>query len=1009
MDTIHEDDGHPKRHGSKVQEDHPKRTGSGLSMFSLKRRSLLSFGRKSHDPILNGDDGNSDNAKRSAHRQNSSEASSVSAAGAGENGSQTTTDRLSRQSGRSNGSASKDEKYKMRQTMEQSIKLRRMESDNRAALTETELQRSRYGLVSTLPTETVQRLESLTETTEPGTELSFKARLHAIRSMSSRLAFLILRHQCLTVQGVLRTDDSNITRHMVRWAERLPIESIVFVRGIVQMPNERLHSTQFHNVEILIKAIHVVGMPNVPLPFHHYGAPVHAAHHHTSSTAVSHTNESSRTSLSSGESTYSVEEGPVDHRESHDTGSDRAPASTKPQSHVSLPVRMANRVLDLRSPPSQAIFRVQAAVCQSFRQFLNEQGFIEIHTPKLLGGASESGASVFKVDYFGRRACLAQSPQLFKQMCICADFGRVFEIGPVFRAENSNTHRHLTEYTGLDLEMELSGDDYHEAMFLIDALLKSIFNKLQKQHRLEIEVAKQMFPIDDFVFLDQTPVLEYNDGIQMLLDAGYTEENGDKPKADEDLSTRAEMRLGTLVKEKYKTDYYILDKFPRKVRPFYTHPDDKNIVASNSFDIFVRGQEIISGGQRIHIADELEQNLHKQHIDTHGLEDYLESFRMAAPPHAGCGIGLERFVMLFLGLNDIRNASLFPRDPKSLRETQLATDDLRHPEATTLPRKRHAGDGLPPLEKLIANYGDSSNTSWLDDRFTIWREPMTGAAVGYCRMQDRAVIVGNPLCEVGQYHKVANAFLSDIKKKKLKPIWLLVGGDFESVLSHACNWNSLSCVVESRIKGDATDAEKKARASTHKAELKTTFVPFDDEISAELKQQTEARIEEWKGKRKDKGKQVHLTNVAPWQDEAHRAYFFVHDGAGQLVALVILAQLSSRHGLQIKWALDFPGAPNGAIEFAIVSAMQQFPNVKLTFGASAVENLVAGSNIRGVKAKALETTYHGLVANLHLLNKVEFRKKFGATLDERLWICYPRGGMGPRTIRTITQFFGASD
>jgi aspartyl-tRNA synthetase len=655
------------------------------------------------------------------------------------------------------------------------------------------------------------------------------------------------------------------------------------------------------------------------------------------------------------------------------------------------------------------VFRIQAAVCQAFRTFLNEQGFIEIHTPKLLGGASESGASVFKVDYFGRKAFLAQSPQLFKQMCICADFGRVFEIGPVFRAENSNTHRHLTEYTGLDLEMALSGDDYHEAMYMIDALLKSIFNKLQSQHKLELTVAKDQFPVDDFVFLDETVVLEYKDGIQMLLDAGYVEENGDKPSADEDLSTRAEMRLGALVKEKYKTDYYILDKFPRSVRPFYTHPDDKNVIASNSFDIFVRGQEIISGGQRIHLADELEQNMQRLHMDTHGLEDYLESFRLAAPPHAGCGIGLERFVMLFLGLNDIRNASLFPRDPKSLRETQLHADDLRHPEATTVSRRRAGDEPLPPLEKLIANYGDSSNTSWLDDRFLIWREQMTGAAIGYCKMNDRAVIIGNPLCEVGQYARVANAFLADLKKQKLKPIWLLIGTDFETVLSTNCNWNSLSCVVESRINGQATEAEKKARAVDSKADLKLTFVPFTDDVSPELKMETEARIAEWKAKRSERGKQVHLTNVAPWQDEAHRAYFFVHEATGgKLVAMVILAQLSTRHGFQIKWALDFPGAPNGAIEFAIISAMNQYPSVKMTFGASAVEDLIAGHNIRGVKARALESTYHGLVTSLNLLNKVEFRKKFGATSEERLWIAYPRGGLGPRMIKTVIAFFGAN-
>ena len=592
-------------------------------------------------------------------------------------------------------------------------------------------------------------------------------------------------------------------------------------------------------------------------------------------------------------------------------------------------------------------------------------------------------------------------------MCICADFGRVFEVGPVFRAENSNTHRHLTEYTGLDLEMELSGTDYHEAMLLIDALLKSIFERIMKQYRAELDTIKKAYPIDDFVWLPETPILEYTQGVQMLIDSGYVEENGHPPKLDEDLSTRGEIRLGGLVKEKYGTDYYILDKFPAKVRPFYTMPDDKNVGASNSFDIFIRGQEIISGGQRIHLPDELEGNLAKQHIEAKGLEDYLESFRLAAPAHAGCGIGLERFVMLFLGLNDIRNASLFPRDPKSLRETTMHKDDLRHPEATTLSRKHNANettDFPPPLEKLIANYGDSTNTSWLDERFTVWRDADTGAAVGYSLMQDRAIVIGNPLCEVGQYNRVAHNFLKDIKAKRLKPVWLLVSGEFETVLSHTHNWNSLSCNVESRIKGQQSEAERKVRQA-NKQDLKCVHYGVDEDVPQEWKDKAEKRIEDWKARRK--GKQVHLTNVAPWQDEAHRDYFFITDAHGELCSLVILAQLSSKHGYQIKWALDFPNAPSGAIEFAITSSMHAYPAGQFTFGASAVENLVAGSNIRGVKAKALESTYHSLVANLHLLNKVEFRRKFGASVDERLWICYPRGGMGPRTIKSIVGFFGA--
>lgn len=897
----------------------------------------------------------------------------------------------------------KDEKGRMRKMIEQGIKFRRMESDLRAADIETAIQRSRYGMIESIPTDVVAPLESLTETTLPGTEVAFKARVHAIRNMSSNLAFILLRHQILTVQGVIRSDSVNVTRHMVRWAERIPIESIVFVKGKVHTPNEKLISTSYHDIEITVSDIFIVSQPNIPLPFHHYGAPSKFTND-LEEEAAGHksTPGSASASISSGESTYSaggddnvVEE--VKHSRQQ-----------KVQAHVGLAVRMANRVLDLRSPCSQSIFRVQAAVAQAFRTFLNGQGFLEIHTPKLLGGASESGASVFNVNYFGRRACLAQSPQLFKQMCICADFGRVYEVGPVFRAENSNTHRHLTEYTGLDLEMELSGTDYHEAMMLIDALLKSIFEKLMSQYRVELDTIKKVFPIDDFVWLPETPIIEYTKGLQILIDSGYVEENGAPPKVDEDLSTRGEIRLGALIKEKYGTDYYILDKFPAKVRPFYTMPDSKNVAASNSFDIFVRGQEIISGGQRIHIADMLEGNLAKLHIEAKGLEDYLESFRLAAPAHAGCGIGLERFVMLFLGLSDIRNASLFPRDPKSLRETTMHTDDLRHPEATTLSRK-HAHENSefpPPLEKLIANYGDSSNTSWLDDRFSIWRDTMTGAAIGYSKQGERAIVIGNPLCEVGQYPRVTSNFLKDLKAQKLKPVWMLVSSDFESVLSHSFNWNTLSCNVESRVKGEGSEAERKVRQAA-KNDVKSTHFLRDEPVPPEWKEKSDKKIAEWQAHRKEKGKQVHLTNVAPWQDEAHRDYFFITDAKDELCALVILAQLSSKHGYQIKWALEFPDAPSGAIEYGITTAMKAYSSSAFTFGASAVENLIAGSNIRGVKAKALESTYHGLVGSLHLLNKADFRKKFGASFDERLWICYPRGGMGPRTIKSILSFFGA--
>lgn len=348
---------------------------------------------------------------------------------------------------------------------------------------------------------------------------------------------------------------------------------------------------------------------------------------------------------------FSVYEDDVPKEETHEADgiNEEMEGEKHRRHHITDRTRLSNRIVDLRTATSQAIFRVNSGICNIFRYYLDSQGFIEVHTPKLQGGATESGASVFQLDYFGRPAFLAQSPQLAKQMCISADFERVYEIGPVFRAENSNTHRHLTEYTGLDLEMAID-EHYHEALQLIDDMLKHIWKGIYRRFGRELEVIKRQFPHEDLIWLDETPRIPFSEGVRLLRDSGWTGDDGNPPSEYEDLSTRAEIRLGQLVKEKFHTDYYILDKFPVSARPFYTMPDPDNNKITNSFDIFLRGQEIISGGQRIHDAKMLENQMAEQGVKREGMEDYLEGFRWGGPPHAGCGIGLERLVMLFLNL-----------------------------------------------------------------------------------------------------------------------------------------------------------------------------------------------------------------------------------------------------------------------------------------------------------------------------------------------------------------------
>jgi nondiscriminating aspartyl-tRNA synthetase len=534
-------------------------------------------------------------------------------------------------------------------------------------------------------------------------------------------------------------------------------------------------------------------------------------------------------------------------------------------------VRQANRVLDLRTSAAQSTFRIQSGVGHAFRSFLDSKGFIEIHTPKLQGGATESGASVFEVNYFGRPAFLAQSPQLAKQMAIASDLGRVYEVGPVFRAENSNTHRHMTEFVGLDIEMAIN-EHYHEALLIIDGVFKSIFESIYTRHRAEVDTIKRYFPHQDLVWLEETPVIPFTEGLQMLLNSGFVEENGQTPKY-EDLSRPAELRLGELVKEKYHTDYYILDKFPASARPFYTMPDPDDDRASNSFDIFIRGQEVVSGGQRIHDPVMLRENMKKKGVKAGaGMEEYLQAFDWSAPPHAGCGIGLERIVFLTLDLGDIRYASLFPRDPKSF-PLKPQVVELPHPEADTTKFKIHVSSPqdlvddstFPSLGKMIANYGDASNTSWLDDRYRIWRHSDTGAAVGWAPMHGYAIVIGNPLSDASQYYTVIMAFLNFIKTQNLKVLWLLVGPEVEAVLAEKLGWSSFSCIAEERVINpgrnpakENPDVMRKVRHA-RKEGVKIIDILADEEVPEEIKAKIEVRMNDWRANRN--GEQVVSSSI----------------------------------------------------------------------------------------------------------------------------------------------------
>ncbi|THG93233.1 hypothetical protein EW026_g7952 [Hermanssonia centrifuga] len=836
------------------------------------------------------------------------------------------------------------------------------------------------------------------EKMEPGQKVAFRARVHHIRPLGSKIVFIILRSQLTTLQGVLAEDpdgtpenEHRVSENMVRWAEGLAREAIVRVVGVVQEPpkeqgQEEVKSASVHKREVKIEQLHVIAKPTAPLPFQVDDISRQAE---IEDDARSHKrSRSTDSSAPSPERTHS--RSPSADATPDGKASNGKPSKGNKVNHrVGDKTRFANRVLDLRSPPSQAIFRIHSAVCLLFRQVLLSKGFLEIQSSKFQESGTESGASVFKVDYFRRPAFLAQSPQLAKQMCIAADMERVFEIGPVFRAENSNTHRHLTEFTGLDLEMAFE-THYHEVLDVIDDTLKYIFKGLQSGYRDEIEAVKTAFPHEDVVILDETPRLKFADGIRMLREAGVRDDDGEEPSEEEDLSTAMERKLGALVKEKYGADYYILDKFPLEVRPFYTMPDPENPKLSNSFDIFLRGEEILSGGQRVHDAPMLEERMKVAGLEPETMIDYVNGFRWGCPPHGGGGVGLERIVMLFLKLGDIRWASLLPRDPKSFTthgqdpteaSMAAATSMILHgPESKTY-QPGHPHGEMPPLENLIAKYGDATNTSWVDPAWTVWRDDTTGAAVGYIVQGGFAVVFGNPLCESSQIPRVVKGFLHFLHSDKanLKPIWCCVDKDTERYLAEELGWSAVIAVAEERvnpIEVDPASQDKTVRRKIHRAEREGVKVhEVEGEPEPEVKKKIEERCMEWAANRK--GTQIHLTGVRPFDDVQHRKYFYATDKDGEICSVVVLAQLAAIHGFQIKWALEFSNAPLGAIEYILSYVIKKLGDAGVrtaTFGAGASQKLHGVDNVGG--------------------------GKFGIEQDP-LFICYPKGGLGVRGVEAI--------
>ncbi|KAK4192461.1 hypothetical protein QBC35DRAFT_224098 [Podospora australis] len=475
-----------------------------------------------------------------------------------------------------------------------------------------------------------------------GKKVELRAWVQNSRMQGAKMAFLELREEgTWAIQGVVAVNaEGTVSKQMVKWIGSVNLESFVVVEATVEKPLEPVKSTRVQNYELHITKLFVVAA----------APPVLGMTLATANKAVTN---------------FSDEDTPVEEAVEKLTiegqQPDTVPAAT-------MMTHLNQIVMHKRSAVQTAIADIRVEVKHAFRDYLRARGFKEFEPPCLIGAASEGGSNVFGLKYFGADAFLAQSPQFYKQIEIAGGRKRVFSVGPVFRAENSNTPRHMTEFTGLDLEAEIV-HDYHEVMLILEGCLLNIFKVLEERCAREIELVRSVYPSEPFLVPKEGEEvrLTFAEGQKLLREEGPEEYRN--VSDFEDMSTPQEKALGALIRKKYKTDFYILDKFPAEARPFYAKEDPADRKVTNSYDFFMRQQEILSGGQRINDASELSERCRTKGVDPEspGIKEYIDIFRQAGvPPHAGGGIGLDRVVAWYLGLPSVHLAAYYPRTPKRL-------------------------------------------------------------------------------------------------------------------------------------------------------------------------------------------------------------------------------------------------------------------------------------------------------------------------------------------------------
>ncbi len=318
---------------------------------------------------------------------------------------------------------------------------------------------------------------------------------------------------------------------------------------------------------------------------------------------------------------------------------------------ANLTTLLDHAVITHRNPERRAMLRLGAGVMAGFRAVLMARDFTEIQTPKIVAAATESGANVFKLDYFGRSAFLAQSPQFYKQIMVGV-FERVFEVGPVFRAEPHDTTRHINEYVSLDAEFGFI-ENHFTVMALLRDVMEGIIAHLKERYAAELGLLRVVMP----VVPEQIPHIHFSEAQELIL-----QRHGVDVRGEPDLSPQDERWLGEWAKQEFGSDFLFVTGYPMRKRPFYTYPDPERPEYSNSFDLLFRGTELVTGGQRLHLYADYLAALEKAHLPVEPFETYLEAFRYGMPPEGGFAIGMERLLMQLTGIPNVRLATTFPRD-----------------------------------------------------------------------------------------------------------------------------------------------------------------------------------------------------------------------------------------------------------------------------------------------------------------------------------------------------------